>query len=315
MIACAIILWYLRRVALEGLHHITAITADAPGNVDFYTRVLGLRLVKKTVNFDAPDVYHLYYGDELGTPGSILTFFEFPGAVAGRAGDGMVHRILWRVGSAQSLAFWSERLAAEGVEVLAGEGTLRFADPEGLDHELRISAAPDAPLIATAADVPAEHALRGFDGVRAYASRPQADAPVLQALGFTEPGGSGSWLLAGAERRATYAYDEPPAASAVPGAGTIHHVAWSAADDSELAQYGELAAGAGAHPTPIIDRQYFHSVYFRQAGGVLFELASRDIGFTADEPADSLGRALKLPARHEHLRERLERSLTPLPVP
>ena len=291
---------------LEGLHHITAITADAPGNVDYYARVLGLRLVKKTVNFDAPDVYHLYFGDEAGTPGSILTFFEFPGARIGRAGAGMVHRILWRVGSDESLDFWAARL---GVARQGEAETLRFADPEGLEHELVAAGVPDAPLAARAEGIPPEHALQGFHGVRAYSAAPERSAPLLDALGFA--GGE----LAGDERRAVYAYDAPPAEPGLQGAGTIHHVAWSAADDAELTAYRERAVGAGAHATSIIDRQYFHSVYFREPSGVLFELASRDIGFAADEPPERLGEELKLPPQHEHLREQLVERLTPLQNP
>ncbi len=148
---------------LDGIHHITCITADAPGNVDFYARLLGLRCVKKTVNFDAPDVYHLYYGDERGAPGSILTFFEFPDAAPGRAGSGMIHRLRWRVGSRDALAFWSERLAAEGVGVgqVDDADAIRFSDPEGLGLELAVSQTGDEPLTAWAEDIPAEHALPG----------------------------------------------------------------------------------------------------------------------------------------------------------
>jgi glyoxalase family protein len=299
---------------LEGLHHITAITGDAPANVDFHTRVLGLRLVKKTVNFDAPEVYHLYYGDDTGTPGSILTFFEFPGAARGRAGDGMVHRILWRVGSEDALAFWEQRLRAEHLPELHADNELIFTDHEGLAHELVIVTSEDAPLAATAEDIPAEFALQGFHGVRSYARRPDDSAPLLEAIGFATEG-FGEWRLAGDDRHGFYFQDPPPSIEAgVQGAGTVHHVAWSAADDDELNPYRDRAGAAGAHPTPIIDRQYFHSVYFREPSGVLFELASRDIGFAFDEPLESLGHALKLPPQHEHLREQLERTLTPLPV-
>ena len=288
---------------LEGLHHVTAITADAPANVDFYTRTLGLRMVKKTVNFDAPDVYHLYYGDERGTPGSILTFFEFPSAAPGSAGEGMVHRIVWRVGSPEALDFWADRLGAGPV----------FTDPEGLEHELVVAAGiADVPLTAAAQDIPPEHGIQGFHAVRAFASAPERSAPLLEAMGFEAQDGAAAWRLAGSERHALYHVDPAPPERGVPGAGTIHHVAWSAADDAELELFRARAAGAGAHATHIIDRQYFHSVYFREPSGVLFELASRDIGFDADEPLESLGRALKLPPQHEHLREQLERTLTPL---
>jgi glyoxalase family protein len=293
---------------LEGLHHITAITGDAPRNVDFYSRVLGLRMVKKTVNFDAPDVYHLYFGDETGTPGSILTFFEFPGAAPGRAGDGMIHTVQWRVRDDAALDFWAQRIPGAARE----DGLVRFADPEGLAHELLAADVGDAPLVASHPDVPGEHALRGFHGVRAYASDAARSAGLLRALGFD--GDGAGWRAAGAERSGTITYDAPPAAPGIPGAGTVHHVAWSAADDAELDAFRSLARQGGAHPTPIIDRQYFHSVYFREPSGVLFELASRDIGFDIDEPRETLGNELKLPPQHEHLRAQLEHTLTPLGV-
>lgn len=305
-------------MTLQGLHHITAITGDAPRNVDFYARVLGLRMVKKTVNFDAPDIYHLYYGDETGGPGSIMTFFEFPNAARGTAGDGMVHTILWRVGSAEGLAFWERRLADEGVATRRDGDRLTFADPEGLAIELVVADdLPDAPLAATASPgIPAEHALQGFHGVRAYASRPERSADLLVTLGFQRRE-DGVWVTGeGTPRHAELHYDAPPVAvRGRDGGGTIHHVAWSAADDDELARFRVLAAGGGAHPTPIIDRQYFHSVYFREPSGVLFELASRDIGFAVDEPQETLGEALLLPPQHEHLRDRLVDVLTPIQNP
>ena len=302
---------------LEGLHHITAITADAPGNVDFYARLLGLRLVKKTVNFDEPSVYHLYYGDEVGAPGSILTFFEFPGAAPGRAGDGMVHAIRWRVGTAEAIGFWQARLADAEVPAARDGDVLLFRDREGLAHELHVAGGHDAPLAAHASDIPDEHALQGFHGVRAYAALPERSSDLLIALGFRRetPDDGAHWRLEGVARHARLCYDHPPPARGIQGAGTIHHVAWSAADDAELTALRATAAAAGAHATPIIDRQYFHSVYFREPSGVLFELASRDIGFAVDEPVAALGTTLRLPPRHEHLRERLEQHLTPLPNP
>jgi glyoxalase family protein len=301
---------------LEGLHHITAITADAPRNVDFYARILGLRLVKKTVNFDQPDVYHLYFGDESGTPGSILTFFEFPDAARGRAGDGMVHTIQWRVGSIDTLGFWERRLHGEGIATERdGDERLRFADPEGLAHELLPVAVEDPPLIAQAPGVPAEQALQGFEGVRAYASDPAPSGDLLRALGFGEAEAPGAWVVGGDERHAHLHYDAPPAASGIQAAGTVHHIAWSAADDDELEAFRQRAVDAGARATHIIDRQYFHSVYFREPSGVLFELATRDIGFAVDEPAATLGQSLKLPPQYEDNRAELERVLTPLRNP
>jgi glyoxalase family protein len=300
-------------MAIEGLHHVTAITGDAPANVDFYARALGLRLVKKTVNFDAPDVYHLYYGDEAGTPGSILTFFEFPDAARGRAGAGMVHRILWRVGSEESLGFWAERLEREDIEFAREDGSLRLSDPEGLDHELIVADVSDEPLVAKAPDVPAEHAIQGFHGVRAYANDPVPTSQLLQALGMT--GSGNEWTAAGEKRRAELHWDTAPALPGLQGAGSVHHIAWNVADDAELEAFRGKVTSAGGRPTPIIDRQYFHSVYFRVPAGVLFELASRDIGFAYDEDPAHLGEALRLPPQHEHLRSLLEERLTPLRNP
>ena len=234
---------------LEGLHHVTAITGDAPRNVDFYARLLGLRLVKKTVNFDAPDVYHLYFGVELGTPGSIMTFFEFPGARRGRPGAGMVHTVCWRVGSAEALGFWEQRLADEGVAAERRERVLRFDDPEGLTNALVVADAPDEPLVAAAPDVPAEHAIQGFHGVRAYASDAAVAAtePLLEALGMQRDD-QGRWLAAGAERRGQLKWDAPPPEPGIEGAGSVHHIAWNAADDAELAAWRGRVAGAGGTP-------------------------------------------------------------------
>jgi glyoxalase family protein len=301
-------------MAIEGLHHITAITGDAPVNVDFYARLLGLRMVKKTVNFDQPDVYHLYYGDETGVPGSIMTFFEFPGAAPGRPGAGMVHTVQWRVRDADAIGFWEDRLAANGIDCARIGDTLRFADPEGLDLELLVDEASDEPLVAQAPDVPAEAALLGFHGVRAYHADPGRSDALLGALGFSASG-DGSWDARGSSRGGVLRYDAPPAAPGIQSAGSVHHIAWSVADDDELTSVRAQAVGQGAHATPIIDRQYFHSVYFREPSGVLFELASRDIGFDVDEPRESLGESLKLPPQYEDRRAELEQALTPIVNP
>ncbi len=301
---------------LDGIHHITCITADARANVDFYARLLGLRFVKKTVNFDAPDVYHLYYGDEQGAPGSILTFFEFPSAAPGRAGAGMIHRLCWRVGSEDTLRFWRERLAREGVALedqADGAGALAFRDPDGLALELAVSDGDDEPLPAVAEDIPPEHALLGFEGVRAYTDALGPEQELLtDGMGFAATG-SGRYALDGGNRGASYALDPPPAAG-VQGPGTVHHIAWCDRD-AEHGAWREHLQKIGMRPTPIIDRQYFLSIYFREPGGVLFEIATPSPGFAVDEDPAHLGEALRLPPQHEHLREQLEGSLTPLENP
>src|SRR5262245_35792934 len=211
----------------DGIHHVTCITGDAPRNVDFYTRVLGLRLVKKTVNQDDPTVYHLFYADEDGTPGSDITFFEYPGVRTGQAGVGMVHTVQWRVSSDAALDFWEERLGAEPALVTRNDDGLVFEDPEGLRHRLVVSSVDDALLIAEHPEVPAEHALQGFDAVRAYGAAPEASRHVLEeTLGFVSAGDD-AWEARGPTRGGIYAYDPAPAERGLGGAGTVHHVAWS----------------------------------------------------------------------------------------
>jgi glyoxalase family protein len=302
-------------IKLEGIHHITAITGDAPANVEFYAGVLGLRLVKKSVNQDDPTVYHLFYGDDEGSPGMDLTFFEYPGVARGTAGPGMVHRIVWRVGSSSAIGFWEERLQQHGAEPVLVDGGLVFADPEGLVHQLVVDSTGDPPLYAYASDIPAPHALRGFDGVRAYTDDPQRSQALLRdALGFTSEDGV-AFEVRGEERGSFYMYDPPPAdALARSGAGTVHHVAFASTPADQEA-WRERAVSAGAHATPVIDRFYFRSVYFREPSGVLFEIATIGPGFAVDEDAEHLGERLSLPPRFEPLRERLEETLTPLPDP
>jgi glyoxalase family protein len=300
---------------LEGVHHITAITGDAPRNVDFYTRVLGLRLVAKTVNQDDPSVYHLFYADEQGRPGAELTFFEYPHAIPGRAGAGMVHRIVSRVASEEALAFWAERLDAEGVaHERAGDG-LRFADPEGLGHELAVRPGVDTPLSAEHPDIPAELALQGFDGVRAYSAHPEHSAIVLEELLGATALGDDAWELRGEVRGGTVAYDPPPAEPGRQSAGTVHHVAWGTSVP-EHPHWEELLREAGVPTSGIVDRHYFHSIYFREPSGVLFEIADDGPGFTVDgDTIEQLGSAIILPPHLEPQRERIEAILTPLPDP
>jgi glyoxalase family protein len=300
---------------LEGIHHISAITGDASANVQFYAGVLGLRMVKRTVNQDEPNVYHLFYGDELGSPGMDLTFFEYPGAAPGVAGAGMIHRILWRVAGADALAFWRERLGESGVVAELSGTSLLFTDPEGLEHELLVASNDDPPLAASSPEVPAEHALQGFEGVRAYSSAPARSERLLsETLGFTRSAGE-RWEVRGDERGSIYAYDPaPPEINRRQGAGTVHHVAF-AARMGDLETWRLRVAQAGAHPTPVIDRFYFRSVYFREPSGVLFEIATIGPGFAVDEDAEHLGERLSLPPRFEPLREQLEGKLRPLPYP
>ena len=298
---------------LEGIHHITAITGDAPKNVDFYARALGLRLVKKTVNQDDPTVYHLFYADERGSPGSDITFFEYPGARRGRAGAGMVHRIVWRVASEGALDFWEQRLGTEGVSTTRAPGSLRFADPEGLNLELSVVETDDGPLIAEHPEIPAELALQGFDSVRAFASQAEASREFLeQGLGFKAADGD-AFEARGEERGSFYVYDEA-SERGIGGAGTVHHVAW-ASSQQEHEAWRQRVLEAGGSPTPVIDRFYFRSIYFREPSGVLFEIATIGPGFTTDEPLEHLGERLSLPPAFEHLRDQVEPVLTPLPDP
>lgn len=289
---------------LEGIHHVTCITGNAPQNVQYYAGTLGLRLVKKSVNQDDPTVYHLFYADEKGSPGSDITFFEYPGAVRGRAGAGMVHRIVFRVFGPDALDFWHARVGGE-----RGERSLLFEDPEGLALELVIDDSDDPPLAARHPDIPEAYAIRGFDGVRVYATAPEASARFLEALGFA-PG----FEVRGDERVGFYVYDDAPGERGIPGAGTVHHVAFAAPLD-EHAGWVDRVREAGGRPTPVIDRFWFRSIYFREPSGVLFEIASIGPGFATDEDPEHLGEKLVLPPEFEHLRAQVEPILTPLPNP
>jgi len=294
---------------LEGLHHITMITGDAHANVAFYADTLGLRLVKKTVNFDSPDAYHLYFGDEQGSPGSILTWFEFPGAARGRAGRGDIHTLRLGVADAAALDFWAERIPGAA---RAGD-TLRFADPDGLALELAVATSGNPPLRAHHPDIPAEHAITGVEGARAYSGDGSGDdALLVDVLGFTRTG-DGAYRLDGETRHFDWAYDPAPGASR-PGAGSVHHIAWATQDDEQLA-WQERVRASGGYVTDVRDRDYFQSVYFREPRGILFEIATLSPGFAVDEDPEHLGEELKLPAQHEHLRSRLERILQPVVNP
>ena len=299
---------------LDGMHHITMITGDAQRNVEFYADVLGLRMVKQTVNFDAPEAYHLYFADEQGSPGSILTWFEFAGARPGRAGAGMVHTIQFGVASEEALEFWAERLAGKGYPSELGERSLSFTDYDGLRLELVVADDGNPPLRAEHPEVPAEHAILGVEGARAYIGRDtDTDRDLLTGtLGFTELA-DGEYRLDGDTRHFHWAYDAATERG-IQGAGTVHHIAWHSRDEDH-ASWQERVAQAGMHVTPVIDRDYFFSIYFRQPQGILFEIATSSPGFAVDEDPEHLGEELRLPKQHEHLRPMLERHLTPLTNP
>jgi glyoxalase family protein len=301
----------VERVKLEGIHHITCITGDAPRNVEFYVGTLGLRLVKKSVNQDDPTVYHLFYADEHGDAGSDITFFEYPGAPQGHAGAGMIHRITFRVGIPEAITFWEARLRDAGVDAQASADTLRFVDPEGLGLELRAVQTTDAPLMAEHGDIPQEFALQGFDGARAYTVDAGRSRALLEdTLGFRATTAAG-FECRGDKRGGLWDYDLTDMRGRA-GAGTVHHIAWACAIDDHPA-WRQRVVAAGMAATPVIDRYYFKSVYFREPSGVLFEIATLGPGFTADEPLASLGEKLSLPPDYEHLRDELEKKLTPLP--
>ena len=299
---------------LDGIHHISAITGDATRNLEFYVGVMGLRLVKKTVNQDDPTVYHLFYADEQGSPGADLTFFEYPGAGRGRAGAGMIHRIGLRVGSEAALEFWARRLASAGLESTIEGDRLRFEDPEGLGLELIAAPTQDRPLVASHPEIAEKFALQGFAGVRAFErTRYASNAFLTETMGFnrTEPD---SYESRGDTRGSFYVYDAAPEARGIGGAGTVHHVAWASTLEDHVAWRDRVIDG-GAAPTPVIDRFYFRSIYFREPSGVLFEIATIGPGFATDEPKEHLGERLSLPPAFEYLREQVEANLTPLPNP
>jgi glyoxalase family protein len=305
-----------------GLHHVTMITGDARANVRFYADLLGLRLVKKTVNFDQPEAYHLYFGDERGTPGSILTWFEFPGAQPGRPGEGMIHTLQLGVASPEALDFWRDRLSAAGYPVVREDDprdaddapSLRFEDYDGLRLELVVDRTGDEPLIAAHPEIPREHAITGIVGARAHAAYANVKENVLtDVLGFAHNGG-GEYELHGTDRHFHWTYDPAPAVPGRPGAGTVHHIAWASRDEDHLAWQQRIQA-AGGGVTEVRDRDYFKSIYFLEPRGVLFEIATLSPGFAVDEDPEHLGEGLRIPAMHAHLREHLEHSLTPIENP
>ncbi|MDQ4133044.1 MAG: ring-cleaving dioxygenase [Actinomycetota bacterium] len=307
-----------------GVHHVTAVASDPQRNVDFYLTVLGLRLVKQTVNFDAPDTYHLYYGDEGGTPGTILTFFPWPGAPRGRQGTGQATATAFSV-PAESIGWWRDHLEGLGVEAASIEARfeeegLVFADPDGLLLELVAHAGGDDREPWDRGPIPSEHAIRGFHSVAFCERSDEPTAEMLTAtLGFRPAGEAGDRLRftvgAGGPGQIVDVLRQPDAPSGLVAAGTVHHVAWRAPDDATQQSWRREIVDTGVNVTPVIDRQYFHSIYFREPGGVLLEIATDPPGFGIDEPLLELGRRLRLPPWLEPSRADIERALPPLKVP
>lgn len=304
---------------LLGIHHVTAIAGDPKRNVDFYTRVLGLRLVKQTVNFDDPSTYHLYYGDSVGTPGSILTFFPWAGLRRGRPGNGQVYATAFSV-AADSLRFWEARLLAHHVAPVTsttrfGESVLTFADPDGLILELVATAEPDARTAYPHAEIPSAFAIRGFHGVTIAVIDAARTASLLNgAMAYraaqATPGRTRYTVAAGGPGTYVDLLVDANLPRGLPGAGTIHHLAFRTPDDE--AQARATLVGLNYHVSPVMDRNYFHSIYYREPEGVLFEIATDNPGFAVDESVETLGTTLKLPAQYESQRAEIVATLPPL---
>jgi glyoxalase family protein len=304
---------------IGGIHHITAIASDPQRTLDFYTQVLGLRLVKLTVNFDDPGTYHFYFGDEVGSPGTILTFFPWPHVPPGEIGTGQVTTIAFEVPAA-SLEFWSKRLRdrslyIEGVEERFGEEVVRFHDPDGLWLELvAVPHAADRP-VAASGEIPSEQAIRGFHSATLLESDSAGTERLVAFMGFTKIGEVGDRIRYQASGRDASIVDivrAPKTPRGGLGAGIVHHIAFRTPTDERQAQWRRELMPHVREVTPVIDRVYFHSIYFREPGGVLFEIATDPPGFLIDETIDHLGERLMLPPWLEQHRGDLERKLPPL---
>src|SRR5688572_22971692 len=303
---------------ISGIHHITAIASDPQRNHDFYTRVLGQRLVKLTVNFDDPGTYHLYFGNKHGAPGSILTFFPWPGIRRGTAGNGQVCASAFAV-RPEALAFWRERLEAHGVVGDAGtrfgEAVLGFTDPDGMALEIVGTAAANPHEAWTSGSIPQEHAICGFHSATLAQEGYEQTAALLQSMGMQFVGSEGNRFRyrTGAERGSIVdVVCSPGSKPGRLGAGTVHHIAWRTPDDAQQQAWRDALVEGGYNVSPIMDRAYFHSIYFREPGGVLFEIATDPPGFATDESPDHLGEQLKLPRFLEAQRVVIEGSLPPL---
>lgn len=304
---------------IKGLHHVTSMAANARTNNKFFTDTLGLRRVKQTVNFDAPDVYHLYYGDEVGTPGSVMTYFPFPHIARGRPGTGEVGTTLFSVPEG-SLGFWADRLASKGSLELKnaeafGEKRLHFFGPDG-DGFALVEAKDDARAPWTGNGISEDHAIRGFHSASLRLRDEGATAELLKYMGYQEvdrqdgvvrlaiPGGNGADVID--------IETMPNINRAQLGAGSVHHIAFAVENREKQLEVRKALMDTGYQVTPVIDRDYFWAIYFRTPGGVLFEIATNEPGFDRDEDTAHLGEALKLPTQHAHLRSYLEEHLEKL---
>ncbi len=308
---------------IPGIHHVTAIAGEPQQNIDFYAEFLGLRLVKLTVNYDDPETYHLYYGDEDGHPGTILTFFPWPGAPRGRKGAGQVTTTSFSI-PRDSVSYWVERLGKHGVGFTGpvdrfDEQLISFSDPDGLNLEL-VAHAGESRRGWSRGPVPQEHAIRGFFGVTLSEEGYEKTSSLLtETMGFELIKQEGNRFRyaagSGGPGASVDLLCQPDARPGVVSVGTVHHVAWRTPDDQQQKIWREELVGAGLNVTPIIDRKYFHSIYFREPGGVLFEIATDPPGFTIDEGREELGTRLMLPPQLEDLREHLDRVLPRVKLP
>jgi glyoxalase family protein len=305
---------------IVGLHHVTAIASDPQRNLDFYTEVLGLRFVKRTINFDDPGTYHFYFGDDAGSPGTILTFFPWPHASRGSLGVGETCATAFSVPHS-SLAFWEKRLLGAGIPVERTgerfeEEVLSFADPDGMRLEIVGHADAGEAKAPRTSDISPEHAIRGFFGVTLCEGGYEKTVAVLTTMGFDKIGEHGTRFRFAAKGRALGNHIDvlvqPQLTYGRMGAGSVHHIAFRAHDDASQLEWREVLVASSLDVTPVLDRTYFHSIYFREPGGVLFELATDPPGFALDEPVESLGEALKLPPWMERQRSRIEKLLPPI---
>lgn len=304
---------------IRGLHHVTSIAGDAAANNAFFTRTLGLRRVKKTVNFDAPDVYHLYYGDAVGTPGSVMTYFPFPGARSGRPGTGEVGTTVFAVPEG-AIGYWKDRLTAAKVDglmedTLLGQKRLHFAGPDG-DGFALLEVPGDSRAPWTGTDVPADVAIRGFHSTTLRLRDGGATGELLRFMGYqqaeTAEGFTRYQIDGGNGAHVIDVEVMPNIAHGVSGAGSVHHVAFAVENRAAQLEVRKALMDTGFQVTPVIDRDYFYAIYFRTPGGVLFEIATNEPGFDRDEDTAHLGEALKLPSQHAHLRPYLETHLPKL---